>query len=102
MKKVEAIIPVFKLGDIKEELQNSGVEELLVTEMKELVFAALHREFYRGALAFLDYRVAIKIEMICPLASVAAVKAAVARVACDGRSHPAILIVSDIERVFDF
>lgn len=101
MKKIEAIIPAFKLGDVKKELKKIDVRDLLVTEMKEMAFDARHREFCRGAVAFLGYRLSIKIETICTAAAVPAVRDTVVRVARGDRGHPTLLTVSDIERVLD-
>lgn len=101
MKKIEAIIPPFKLGDLKEELGRIDIQDFIVTEMKEFVSAAGHHEFYRGAEAFIDFRVAIKVETVCTTAQVLAVKDAVIRAAYSGRTHTSALSVFDIEQAIN-
>ncbi|HMQ41865.1 MAG TPA: P-II family nitrogen regulator [Paracoccus sp. (in: a-proteobacteria)] len=66
MKKVEAIIKPFKLDDVKEALQEVGVQGLTVTEVKGFGRQKGHTELYRGAEYVVDFLPKIKIEMILP------------------------------------
>ena len=49
MKKIEAIIKPFKLDEVKEALQEVGVQGITVTEAKGFGRQKGHTELYRGA-----------------------------------------------------
>ncbi|MCL6708994.1 P-II family nitrogen regulator [Pseudomonas sp. R2.Fl] len=98
MKKIEATIPPFKLGDVKEELGKIDIQDFTVTEMKEFTSHAGHYALHRGAEAFVNFRVTIKVEAVCTTAQAPAVKDAVIRAAYSGRTSASVLSVSDIEQ----
>jgi nitrogen regulatory protein P-II 1 len=64
MKKIEAIIKPFKLDEVKEALQDSGVQGLTVTEAKGFGRQKGHTELYRGAEYVVDFLPKIKIEIV--------------------------------------
>ena len=64
MKKIEAIIKPFKLDEVKETLQNIGIQGLSVTEIKGFGRQKGHTELYRGAEYIVDFLPKIKIEII--------------------------------------
>ena len=64
MKKVEAIIKPFKLDDVKEALQDAGVQGMTVTEIKGFGRQKGHTELYRGAEYIVDFLPKVKIEMV--------------------------------------
>ncbi|MDO5528726.1 MAG: P-II family nitrogen regulator [Paracoccus sp. (in: a-proteobacteria)] len=66
MKKIEAIIKPFKLDDVKEALQEVGVQGLSVTEVKGFGRQKGHTELYRGAEYVVDFLPKIKLEMVLP------------------------------------
>jgi len=66
MKKVEAIIKPFKLDDVKEALQDVGVQGLSVTEIKGFGRQKGHTELYRGAEYVVDFLPKVKIEAVLP------------------------------------
>ncbi|MBA4492091.1 P-II family nitrogen regulator [Paracoccus sp. S1E-3] len=66
MKKIEAIIKPFKLDDVKEALQEVGVQGLTVTEVKGFGRQKGHTELYRGAEYVVDFLPKIKVEMVLP------------------------------------
>lgn len=66
MKKVEAIIKPFKLDDVKEALQEVGVQGLSVTEVKGFGRQKGNTELYRGAEYVVDFLPKVKIEMVLP------------------------------------
>ncbi len=66
MKKIEAIIKPCKLDDVKEALQEVGVQGLTVTEVKGFGRQKGHTELYRGAEYVVDFLPKIKIEMVLP------------------------------------
>lgn len=66
MKKIEAIIKPFKLDDVKEALQEVGVQGLSVTEIKGFGRQKGHTELYRGAEYVVDFLPKVKVEMVLP------------------------------------
>ena len=64
MKKIEAIIKPFKLDDVKEALQDAGVQGMTVTEIKGFGRQKGHTELYRGAEYVVDFLPKVKIEMV--------------------------------------
>ena len=63
MKKIEAIIKPFKLDEVKEALQEIGVQGLTVTEAKGNGRQKGHTELYRGAEYVVDFLPKVKIEV---------------------------------------
>ena len=66
MKKVEAIIKPFKLDEVKEALQEIGVQGLSVVEVKGFGRQKGHTELYRGAEYVVDFLPKVKIEVVLP------------------------------------
>ena len=62
MKKIEAIIKPFKLDEVKEALQDVGVQGLSVVEVKGFGRQKGHTELYRGAEYVVDFLPKVKIE----------------------------------------
>ena len=66
MKKIEAIIKPFKLDEIKNALNELGVQGMTVTEVKGFGRQKGHVEFYRGAEYDINFVPKIKIEVVVP------------------------------------
>jgi nitrogen regulatory protein P-II 1 len=66
MKKIEAIIKPFKLDEVKEALQDIGVQGLSVVEVKGFGRQKGHTELYRGAEYVVDFLPKVKIEVVLP------------------------------------
>jgi nitrogen regulatory protein P-II 1 len=64
MKKIEAIIKPFKLDEVKEALQELGVQGMTVIEAKGYGRQKGHTELYRGAEYVIDFLPKIKIEVV--------------------------------------
>ena len=64
MKKIEAIIKPFKLDEVKEALQELGVQGLSVIEAKGFGRQKGHTELYRGAEYVVDFLPKMKIEVV--------------------------------------
>ena len=64
MKKIEAIIKPFKLDEVKEALQDIGVQGLSVTEVKGFGRQKGHTELYRGAEYVVDFLPKVKVEVV--------------------------------------
>ena len=63
MKKIEAIIKPFKLDEVKEALQELGIQGLSVTEVKGFGRQKGHTELYRGSEYEVDLLPKTKIEI---------------------------------------
>ena len=64
MKKIEAIIKPFKLDEVKEALQEVGIQGLSVIEVKGFGRQKGHTELYRGAEYVVDFLPKVKIEVV--------------------------------------
>ena len=64
MKKIEASIKPFKLDEVKEALQDVGVQGLSVIEVKGFGRQKGHTELYRGAEYVVDFLPKVKIEVV--------------------------------------
>jgi nitrogen regulatory protein P-II 1 len=64
VKKVEAIIKPFKLDEVKEALQEVGIQGLSVLEAKGFGRQKGHTELYRGAEYVVDFLPKVKIELV--------------------------------------
>jgi nitrogen regulatory protein P-II 1 len=90
MKKIEAIIKPFKLDEVKEALQEAGVQGITVTEAKGFGRQKGHTELYRGAEYVVDFLPKVKLEVVttdemCPRAVEAIRKAAATGRIGDGK-----------------
>ena len=66
MKKIEAIIKPFKLNDVKNALNEIGIQGMTVTEVKGFGRQKGHTEIYRGSEYTVDFLPKIKIESVLP------------------------------------
>ena len=64
MKKIEAIIKPFKLDDVKEALNEIGIQGMTISEVKGYGRQKGHKEIYRGAEYGVDFIPKIKIEIV--------------------------------------
>ena len=79
MKKIEAIIKPFKLDEVKEALQDVGLQGITVIEAKGFGRQKGHTELYRGAEYVVDFLPKVKLEIVL---SDALVDAAVEAIGC--------------------
>ncbi len=98
MKKIEAIIKPFKLDDVKESLQEVGVQGLTVIEAKGFGRQKGHTELYRGAEYVVDFLPKVKIEVVVDDAQVAQVVEAIVNAAKTGKIGDGKVFVSTIEQ----
>lgn len=66
MKKIEAIIKPFKLDDVKDALQEAGMQGITLIEAKGFGRQKGHTELYRGAEYVVDFLPKIKLELVVP------------------------------------
>jgi len=64
MNKIEAIIKPFKLDDVKEALNNLGIQGMTISEVKGYGRQKGHKEIYRGAEYTVDFIPKVKIEIV--------------------------------------
>jgi nitrogen regulatory protein P-II 1 len=64
MKKIEAIIRPFKLDDVKDALDDMGIQGLTVVEVKGSGRQRGHTEMYQGADYVIDFLPKVKLEMV--------------------------------------
>jgi nitrogen regulatory protein P-II 1 len=66
MRKIEAIIKPFKVDDVKEALQEIGVEGMTLSEVKGFGRQKGHTEVYRGAEYVVDFLPKVQLEVVVP------------------------------------
>jgi len=64
MKKIEAVIKPFKLTEVKDALNDLGIQGMTVTEVKGFGRQKGHTEIYRGSEYTVDFLPKIKIETV--------------------------------------
>src|ERR1700759_2599658 len=96
MKKIEAVIKPFKLDDVKEALQELGVQGLTVIEAKGYGRQKGHTELYRGAEYVVDFLPKIKIEVVIADDQLDRALEAIADAARTGRIGDGKIFISDI------
>jgi nitrogen regulatory protein P-II 1 len=99
MKKIEAVIKPFKLDEVKEALQDIGVQGMTVTEAKGYGRQKGHSELYRGAEYVIDFLPKIKLEVVAPDDLVPQVIEAIQTAARTGKIGDGKIFVSDILEV---
>jgi nitrogen regulatory protein P-II 1 len=97
MKKIEAIIKPFKLDEVKEALQEVGVQGITVTEAKGFGRQKGHTELYRGAEYVVDFLPKVKIEIVVDEARVEASVDAIQKAARTGRIGDGKIFVINVE-----
>ena len=99
MKKVEAVIKPFKLDEVKDALQEIGVQGMTVTEARGYGRQKGHTELYRGAEYVIDFLPKVKLEVIVPDDQAERVVEAIVTSARSGRIGDGKIFVSDVEDV---
>ena len=96
MKKIEAVIKPFKLDEVKEALQDAGVQGMTVLEAKGYGRQKGHSELYRGAEYVIDFRPKITIEVVVPDDMVNSVVDAIQAAARTGKIGDGKIFISDV------
>jgi len=97
MKKIEAIIKPFKLDEVKEALQEVGLQGITVTEAKGFGRQKGHTELYRGAEYVVDFLPKVKIEVVVPDERVERAIEAIRKAAQTGRIGDGKIFVLNVE-----
>ena len=99
MKKIEAIIKPFKLDEVKEALQELGVQGMTVIEAKGYGRQKGQTELYRGAEYVVDFLPKIKIEVVVSDDQMDRVLEAISGAARTGRIGDGKIFVTHLEEV---
>jgi len=97
MKKIEAIIKPFKLDEVKEALQEIGLQGITVTEAKGFGRQKGHTELYRGAEYVVDFLPKVKLEIVLGDGMVEKAIEAIITSAKTGRIGDGKIFVSNVE-----
>ena len=97
MKKVEAIIKPFKLDEVKDKLNEIGVQGITVTEVKGFGRQKGHTELYRGAEYVVDFLPKIKMEIVIGDAQVEEVTSTIVKAAQTGRIGDGKIFITSLE-----
>ena len=96
MKKIEAVIKPFKLDEVKEALQEIGIQGMTVTEAKGFGRQKGHTELYRGAEYVVDFLPKIKIELVLADDQLESALEAIQNAAKTGKIGDGKIFVSEI------
>jgi nitrogen regulatory protein P-II 1 len=99
MKKIEAIVKPFKLDEVKEALNEIGIQGITVTEVKGFGRQKGHTELYRGAEYVVDFLPKIKMEIVVKEELVAKVVETIVNTAKTGRIGDGKVFVIPVEEV---
>ena len=97
MKKIEAIIKPFKLDDVKEALNEIGIQGMTISEVKGYGRQKGHKEIYRGAEYIVDFIPKIKIEIVVEAERVDAVVEKIRDAANTGKIGDGKIFVTSVE-----
>ncbi|KAF0182118.1 MAG: nitrogen regulatory protein P-II 1 [Nitrospirae bacterium] len=96
MKKIEAIIKPFKLDEVKDALNELGIQGMTVTEVKGFGRQKGHVELYRGAEYEISFVPKVKIELVIPDALVPKAAAVIVEKAKTGKIGDGKVFVCDV------
>lgn len=97
MKKIEAIIKPFKLDEVKEALQEIGLQGITVIEAKGFGRQKGHTELYRGAEYVVDFLPKVKIEVVLSDDMLDKAVEAIQKAAKTGRIGDGKIFISSVE-----
>jgi nitrogen regulatory protein P-II 1 len=96
MKKVEAIVRIYKLEDVKNALTNQGIRGMTLTDVKGFGRQKGHTEMYRGTEYKVEFVPKVKIEIAVPDESLQAVLDTILRTAQTGQMGDGKIFVSEL------
>ena len=97
MKKIEAIIKPFKLDEVKEALQEIGLQGITVIEAKGFGRQKGHTELYRGAEYVVDFLPKVKIEVVLGDEMLDKAVEAIQKAAKTGRIGDGKIFISEVQ-----
>lgn len=99
MKKIEAIIKPFKVDEVKEALQEAGVDGITVSEVKGFGRQKGHSELHRGPEYVVDFVAKAKVEVVCEDSMVERAVEAITSAARTGRIGDGKIFIYNIEEI---
>ena len=99
MKKIEAIIKPFKLDDVKEALNEVGIQGMTISEVKGYGRQKGHKEIYRGAEYIVDFIPKTKMEIIVEASQVDEIVETIRNAANTGKIGDGKIFVLPVEEV---
>jgi|TARA_B110000037_G_scaffold205113_1_gene249709 nitrogen regulatory protein P-II 1 len=99
MRKIEAIIKPFKLDEVREALNEIGVNGLTITEVKGFGRQKGHTELYRGAEYVVDFLPKVKIETVVVESLVESTIETIIKAARTGKIGDGKIFVTRVEQV---
>ena len=99
MKKVEAIIKPFKLDEVKESLNDIGIQGITVREVKGFGRQKGHTELYRGAEYVVDFLPKVKLEVAIAADQVEGTIEAITKAASSGKIGDGKIFVTGLDTV---
>ena len=97
MKKIEAIIKPFKLDEVKEALQEVGLQGITVLEAKGFGRQKGHTELYRGAEYVVDFLPKVKVEVAVKAEQVDTLVEAIRQAAYTGKIGDGKIFISSLD-----
>ena len=98
MKEIEAIIKPFKLDEVKEALQEVGLQGITVLEAKGFGRQKGHTELYRGAEYVIDFLPKVKVEVVVNDDQLEPAIEAIKKAAATGRIGDGKIFVTNVEQ----
>ena len=98
MKKIEAIIKPFKLDEVKESLNEIGLQGITVVEVKGFGRQKGHTELYRGAEYVVDFLPKVKLEVVIADRLVEQAVEAIQSAAPTGKIGDGKIFITAVER----
>ena len=98
MKMVMAIIKPFKLDEVRQALDEAGIEGMTVSEVKGYGRQKGHKEVYRGAEYEVSFVPKLKVEAVVPTESVTKVIEAISAAAKTGQIGDGKIFVTPVEQ----
>lgn len=99
MKKIEAIIKPFKLDDVKDALNEIGIQGMTMSEVKGYGRQKGHKEIYRGAEYVVDFIPKTKLEIVVAADLVDKVVEVIRNAANTGKIGDGKIFVLPVERI---
>ena len=99
MKKIEAIIKLFKVDAVKEALNKINIQGMTISEVKGYGRQKGHKEIYRGAEYVVDFIPKVKMEIIVDAAQVDEVVDCIRQAANTGKIGDGKIFVLPVEEV---
>jgi len=99
MKKIEAIVKPFKLGDIKEALADLGIDGMTVSEVSRYDHQKSHTGIYRGSEYSADFLPKIKVEIVVSDLMADRALRAIIDAAKTAKTGDGKVFISDVEEV---